>query len=383
MDQQFHLLAISVTFWVSEAIVFLIVMVPVSRFFTYGWKIRKEDFTNRIEGKQISTYLDRFWASTIDRNRWRILSQPQQFSRVYDVIAGRRIYLMPIALLAACLLLFGGLAVQSAIRMGYEWYVQSYMAAEAAEKDVFTQTINHAHLETLNSIFTPFPPLLLNVSALTAVAGAYLAVVQIAIFGYKTRTLLSSDLLWASFRLVIAIPLGYAVSSVVAQPLGGLIGFGLGAFPIDSVIKLLRRLTSRSFNEAEVHDHDDLLKMIGVTPDISSRLNDEGIFAPSQLADTDPVSLAIRAGLSFDFVLNLVAQSQVWSFLADTTAKIAPLGYGDARTIRRFFATPQVGAVSGQILSALAEATGIDAQALQPVLTVIANDPFTEFLSAL
>jgi hypothetical protein len=68
------------------------------------------------------------------------------------------------------------------------------------------------------------------------------------------------------------------------------------------------------------------LKLSGVRPAISARLIEESVTAHQQLADTDPVSLAIRAGLPFDLVLNLVAQGQVWSCLCDTMAGLAPLG---------------------------------------------------------
>jgi hypothetical protein len=176
------------------------------------------------------------------------------------------------------------------------------------------------------------------------------------------------------------------VSAVAGAPLGGLVSFGLGAFPISAVIKLLRRLTARSLKAREEADRDDLLKMTGVTGDVSARLNDEGVFSPQQLADTDPVSLAIRAGLSFDFVLNLVAQSQAWSFIGDTTAKMAPLGFGDARAIRKFFGdtpAPPPAAARISVLVALATATGIDAGALEQSLQLIANDPFTQFLTEL
>ncbi len=341
MGQQGVLNTIQAIFWISEAIIFFIVMAPASRFFAYGWAIRKQEFTNRIAGKSIGLYLDRFWASTVKRRKWTSARQDDQFSNVYDIVAGRRIYVVPMFLLGVCLLLFGGLASECAIRLGYEWYLQTYISTKSLEAGVFGDKLVHLPIDTLNGLFAPFPPLLLNLSALSAVAGAYLAVVQTVIFGYKTRTLLSSDLLWASFRLVIAIPLAYAVSGVAAAPLGPLVGFGLGAFPIGPLVHLLRRLTSQSLNDAEADDRDDLLKMTGVTPGVSGRLNEEGISSPQQLANTDPVSLAIRAGLSFDLVLNLVAQSQVWCFVGDTAAKMAPLGFSDARMVRRFFATPK------------------------------------------
>jgi hypothetical protein len=369
-------------FWLSQAIVLLLILAPVSRFYSFGWEIRKQDFTNRLAGKPITAYLDRFWLTTIRQRRFDASRPDEVFSHVYDIIAGRQLYVVPGLLLAFTLFIFGGLAIMTGLRVGYEAYVSLYQAYAKAEPGVFQSQIHHLQLIDINRAFYPFPSIALTLPTLASVAGAFLYTAQVVIRGYKARTLLSSDLLWGAFRLVISIPLGMAVGKIGAEAVSPLVGFGLGAFPINAINKLLRRLTSRALNQAEAaEDQDELLKMAGVTPDIAGLLNEEGIYSPQQLVDTDPVSLAVRTGMPFDFVVNLISQSQVWSWLGDTTHKLSARGYGDARMVKRLMdgvAANQADAITA--LQSLATALQMDLAALKLVLKAIAEDPYTAFL---
>jgi hypothetical protein len=381
-------ITLTALFWLSEAIVTLIVLLPIYRFYAFGWAIRKQDFTNRLAKKPIGTYLDRFWSETIVLKKWTAKSAEEKFSAIYNMIAGRRLYILPALLLAVALLIFGGLAIMTGLRYGYEIYISTYQGFKKDEAGIFQEMIGHVDLGNLNAAFWPFPSIALTVPTITAVAGAFLYTCMVVIRGYKARTLLSTDLLWSAFRLVIAIPLGMAVSPSWASAVGALVGFGLGAFPMSELIKLLRRLTAHALNDAEKDSPDDLLKLTGVTPDISAKLNEEEVYSPQELVDIDPVFLAVRTGLPFDFVVNLSAQSLVWSYLGGTTASLTPLGYGDARMVHRLMARPA--AERDTVITALAAATKIDDQGtkmdpavLTSVFTAISEDKYTDFLCGL
>jgi hypothetical protein len=164
-----------------------------------------------------------------------------------------------------------------------------------------------------------------------------------------------------------------------------LVGFALGAFPIAAINSLLRRLAGRALNDSELKDNkDDLLKMSGVTPDVSDQLKDAGAVSPPQLADTDPVSLTLRTGLPFDFVINLAAQGQVWSYLGATAAALTPYGYGDARAIAKLMDPNN--AAQQACLDALArkclvdDKIQVDACLLTAIFEAIARDAYTQFL---
>ncbi len=124
--------------------------------------------------------------------------------------------------------------------------------------------------------------------------------------------------------------------------------------------------------------------MLGVTPDISALLNEERVYSPQQLIDNDPVSMAVRTGLPFDFVVNLISQSQVWSFFGATAAKLGPYAYGDARMIKRVMdqiAAGNADAIAS--LQAVSQAVGIDEATLKVVFRAIAADPYTLFLDGI
>lgn len=378
-----------VWFYLTLLALILIVLAPASRFIQYGWRIRKEEFTNKLAGKSIDIYLTRFWAETLSR---RPLPTPgARFSYVYDTISGRRLYVTPLLLLTAALIGFGGLALMAGMKAGYLTYVgaaESYRTAShagAAAAGAYLRQID------LDLAFWPFPPLGLTLSGVAAVAGAYLWTVQTVFRGYLSRTLLSTDLLWAAFRIVIAIPLGLSVGLIGSPALAPLVAFALGAFPIGEINKLLRRLGARALNEAERDDDaDQMLKMSGVTADVSAQLADAKIYSPQQLIDTDPLSLTLRTGLPFDFVVNLISQSQVWSWLGAAAADLIPTGYGDARMIRRLMTglaaapAPAPGAPpTPDPIAAMAVVLNTDPALLRPVLQAIADDPYTGFLAAI
>jgi hypothetical protein len=366
------------------AIELLIVLAPISRFYSFGWGIRKQEFTNRLIGRPIDAYMNRFWKNTLSDRKSSSAAPTEPFSRVYDVIGGRQLYVVPAILFAFTLLLFGGLAISTGLRAGYEVYVSMYIGYKKTEGAVFASAIPHLPLGDINGAFYPFPAIALTFPTLAAVAGAYLNATQAVIRGYKGRTLLSSDLLWGAFRLVVAIPLGMAVGTIASAPLAPLVGFALGAFPITEINKLLRRLASRTLNDptAAAANQDNLLNMRGVTPDIADLLNDEGIYSAQQLVDTDPVSLALRTGLSFDLVVNLISQSQVWSYMGDAASKLAAYGFCDARMIKRLMdaiATGDEVAIATR-KSVTAAAGFTDEAMLTFVFKAIATDPYTEFL---
>jgi hypothetical protein len=379
---------LQVWFYLALTLVTVLVMAPVSRFIDYGWRLRKEEFSNKLDGKPIGVYLRRFWAATLIKRKLLDLSTDDQFARVYDRINGRQLYYVPAVLLFLSLVTFGGLALMSGMRSGYQEFVQFENAfktlafGKSGAAPVFLMPAQ------LDQAFRPFPPIHLTMSAVAAVAGAYLWTVQTVFRGYLTRGLLSTDLSWSAFRLIISIPLGLSVGLAGTTPLAPLAAFSLGALPISDINKLLRRLAARVLNDPDLIDgQDSLLKMSGVTADISSQLSDNGVYAPQQLIDTDPVSLTLRTGLQFDFVVNLIAQSQVWSWLGATTAGLAPTGYGDARMIHTLMTGPAPAAGApdpiAAPIAALAAAAKVDPGLLRPVLQKIAADSYTEFLVAI
>jgi hypothetical protein len=98
---------------------------------------------------------------------------------------------------------------------------------------------------------------------------------------------------------LVAVPLGLSVSTLANEALAPFISFGLGAFPIVQLRTLVRRLTTTSLKAGDPHaDDDQTVAMLGVTQSVSDVLAEENITCAQQLADIDPVVLALRTGLS-------------------------------------------------------------------------------------
>jgi hypothetical protein len=239
-------------------------------------------------------------------------------------------------------------------------------------------------LWTENSTF-PFPNIILDLPSFAAISGVYLFVVGTVMHGYRARTLLNSDLLWCSFRMVISIPLGLSVSALTNPALSAFVAFGLGALPIDANNRIIRRLVDKTLNQSEAETEDALISLTGVTPDVAAALNGEGISAIQQIAGMDPVAIAVRTGLPFDYVLNLSAQSQAWCYLGSTVGSLAPLGLGDARALaklsERVERTPPPPDNEAQaILESASKAASLDKDVLKSAIRNIAADRYTKFL---
>jgi len=367
-------------FYISLLMIIAMAIIPVTRFLLYQWDIRKQEFLGRLRDKSLSAYLSRFHGNVVRESA----DDFEVFITLYNRIAGRHLYYFPLFLLLVAIGMLGGLAIATAIRTGYEQYLLFYQSWLGEEGKISGQvSLTHESIEVLNAAVFPFSNIALSLQALAAISGAYLYVVGVVIQGFRARTLLSSDLLWCSFRMVIAVPLGLSLGAVANPTLGSFVAFALGAFPIEAINRILRHLLNKSLNQTDDEKSDQLVNLIGVTPEVSAALNGEGISAVQELASMDPVAMAMRTGLPFDYVLNLVAQSQSWCYIGSTVGALSQLGFGDARVIARLSQRldsnpPDQDAEN--VLAGLAAAAKVDAAVLRFAFKNISADSYTKFL---
>lgn len=369
-------------FWIGEVSVVALVVIPVARFLLYQWETRRQEFYNRLSGDDMVFYLSRFHGQSSAGAT--APPGPSQFDGLYNRLAGRRLYIVPAALMFLIVTIQAGLVTSTAIRAGYERYVLFYLEWVKHEGSIGEQMqMNHRAIDDLNLVVFPFPDVVLSLESLAAISGAYLYVFGVVIQGFRARTLAPSDLLWCSFRMLIAVPLGLSLAQVANASIGAFIAFALGAFPIEAINRILRHLVNKSLNQTEDETSDQLVKLNGVTPEVSAVLGGEGISAVQQLASVDPIALAVRSGLPFDYLLNLVAQSQAWCFLGSSVADLAPLGLGDSRGIaklvKRLDSVPP-DEEAHHVLEAASTAAKLDPPVLRSSFREIAGDRYTQFL---
>ena len=101
-------------------------------------------------------------------------------------------------------------------------------------------------------------------------------------------------------------------------------------------MKLLRRLTNKSFGSTEEsQETDELVKLDGVTVPISAALVAEGINSIDELVGADPVLLALRTGIPFPSILRFGSQAVVWIHLDDRAGELVRIGLGNAYLITK------------------------------------------------
>ncbi|MBX9296993.1 hypothetical protein K5M33_01875 [Chromobacterium vaccinii] len=288
---------------------------PLIRFLVVGWGARYEEFRNRLNNGALVFYLRQFWQPRTDRipalKEWPLpperkgeadAAAESLFELIYREHYGRSAFIMPLALLQVAILLM----------------VTLYALAE---------------MEKLKLLVN-------NLVIVASIAGAYLFVVSDMVTAVRRRSLNVADVYWYALRMTLAIPIGAAVSAATSadahavSALQTVVAFAIGAFPMDVLMKLLRRLASRSFGASEQDQNSDqLIKLEGVTADIAAGMAAEGVNSIEQLIGTDPVLLSIRTGFPFKFILRLSSQAIVWRYFSDHGASLARLGLADVEAI--------------------------------------------------
>ncbi len=291
---------------------------PLIRFVVLDWSTRYDEFVNRLNNDALTAYLQQFWEKRVmkasDFIAWTLadcedktITQKQinsSLENIFDDLYydqhGRSDFFVPMILLFFTIFISTVLCIL-------------------------------VYLEQITIVLDDFDA---TVIAIASMAGAYMYIVSDSIQSVRQRSLNSSTLYWYTLRMLLAIPIGVALTSLIAKDAQPFVAFGLGALPMDTLIKSLRRLSTEKLNlTVEEEESDQLIRLEGVTGRISSLLIAEGVDSIDQIITVDPVSLSIRTGLPFKFILHLGSQAIVRRHLGETAEKLMPLGLADARSI--------------------------------------------------
>lgn len=259
------------------------VAAPMLAYATVGWRAKRNDVLDSLTPEARFAYFRMFCRGS---------SRPadaqaavQAFETMYGRWYGRRFYLLP------CVLLL--------------------LAATAAITSVVTTSLGAVGYTADHSLLQ-LPRL--PDAAVAALAGAYLWVVDDLIGRARRLDFAPSDALWGTLRFVISIPMGYAFMAIAATGLATFIAFALGAFPLSSLIAILRRIGENKLGLGETGDAaaDEIVKLQGMNREIVERLRNEDITTVTQMAYCDPVRLVMRSNLSFNFVADCMSQALAW-----------------------------------------------------------------------
>ena len=175
------------------------------------------------------------------------------------------------------------------------------------------------------------PPLGIPIDliSIAAIFGAYIWVTSDAISRNYNGALHASDLSWYALRLIIAVPLGQAISMAAGTDAkSGQLGAGWAAFlaffismfSLDRINQILGSVANRALNLpalAPAEQEDVVIRLPGVDQRVSNLLGAEGVTTIAQVVAADPVRLSLRAALPFYYVLSLVDAGILWKFVGN------------------------------------------------------------------
>jgi len=327
--------------------------IPFWHYICIGWRAKRKDIMDGLDADARLAYFEMFSRS---EKQPGAAAAAQQFEELYARWYGRRFFVLP----GVLLLLVSAIAVTFVVFGG---------------------------LDRLHYVGNPLVKL--PVTAMAAIAGAYLWVVNDYTSRARRLDFSPADVLWGILRLVIAVPMGYAFASI-APAFGNFIAFALGAFPLASLISILQRLSAKNLGQQATPDEtaDDIVKLQGINRAIVERLANEDVTTITQIAYCDPVRLIMRSNLTFNFVTDCMNQALVWLYLREDLNNIRALGLRGAVEVRQLISdydaqtaadqAPRQRAVAA--IPLIAAAVRQDVATVQIVLRQIAEDPFTVFL---
>lgn len=306
-----------------------LVAAPLIRYLDAGWHCRLDEFRNRIRDGAVLCYLAQFWEKRLDSHpqaRGDRKAAEALFDAIYVSYNGRRAFVAPVVLLLALSFVAASVLVQSGIDT-----CMAHRCVIAQHED------GHATVPLLSELrptdrFAPVGDIVLPLASAAALGGAFLFVIGDAILRARRCTTNVSDLYWYALRIALAIPMGLAFTELAARNIGALVAFGLGAFPMDAIARLLRRYTNKAIGGSaeEAQETDQLIKLDGVTVPIAAALAAEGVDSIDELVGVDPVLLAFRSGVPFSSVLRFASQAVVHIHLDDPSAELVRIGLGNA-----------------------------------------------------
>ncbi|MFZ2277568.1 MAG: hypothetical protein WAW39_07205 [Prosthecobacter sp.] len=344
----------------AELLLFALIMAPLSVYILGGLKGRRNEVLAALNAKSIELYFRQYQPGTFDEHlKSGKLKNPSKpalgaFEEYYDGQFGKRHFIMPTVLLGAVALVLINWSALS---------VLDWLAGNSTQG---------GHLPEL---------------AVAAIMGAYMYLVYDLISRWNASSLSPADILWYAFRLAIAIPTGYALTSAVKTDIAAPVAFLLGAFPMSTIISFSQRLGAKALGQEAVPESGDseLLKLDGIDKRIAARLAAEEISTPLQLAYADPVKLAIRTNLGFTFLTDCVSQALLYIYVLEkfqdfrkTSLRSSYEVMGLLRDMRAL--TADIKGPAQAKFEAVVSQLNIPKDILKNFVEEIGDDPYTEFL---
>ncbi|AUT65605.1 hypothetical protein [Paraburkholderia terrae] len=307
----------------------IMVGTPLIVFLSLIWFTRYREFQNSLKGSALSAYLQRFWSQRLiyaledagalpcsppaprpAAGHWQRAADERLdicerlFARVYHEQYGLVPFVPAVFILLAVVYAAAGLVGTS-----------------------FFDVRPCAMSESSGCIYGISQRVLM-----ASFAGSFMFVVSDSVLSIRRKSLNVADVYWYALRLFLAIPLALVINNATqSDGARAAMAFALGTFPVDALLKLIRRFGFPQLTEADKTENapDRLITLEGVTLPIVATFEAEGINSVEQVAAVDPVLLSIRTGMPFRYMLRLGSQAIVRRHFGDAAAKLVPVGLAD------------------------------------------------------
>jgi hypothetical protein len=348
---KFHLYSVILT-----AILVALIAYPLIMHFWLGWRRKADDVIQSMSPSCAQIYFSAFQNQVVQPD-----DAMEAFRKFYFSWYGRKYLIAPI-----------GIAMLAAVILAYSLAETGFFNLNEFNK-IPVDAADYIHL----------PPV-----AVAAAAGAYGFVAWDLIWRTARLNLSPSDILGASLRMLIAIPLGYSFAALLKDDLGPFIAFAAGAFPLQTVATMLQRVANKQLGVemGASASKDQVTELSCVDRVIADRLQDADITTVGQLAYCDPVQICMRTNLSFAFVSDIAAQALAWIYLGNKLTDLRPLGLRGAVEILNLCTDIESGDQAQQIVAEATLNKAASIMALSPAEFLnaaqeIAEDPYSVFFA--
>lgn len=336
--------------WIALVILYLLLLALPLMFLCIGWETRRRNIVNGLTESAMKSYFRAFHPQLqVEPDKVK-----EQFEVFYAREIGRRRFLWPLLLLAALLgLIF-------------------FWAAPSIRDLLQHESVDSGKLPAL---------------AVLAFAGGYMWVLFDAIRRWYSSSISPAEIYWWSFRLVIAIPMGYAVKDIFSEDFSPALVFLLGALPTAELMSMAKRVASQKlkFTEADGTEISELQKLQGVDIRAAETFTAEGVNTMLQLAYCDPIRLTVRSGFSYSYVVDCTCQAMLRIYV-DEEADLKIFrrnGLRSSHEVLNFYRelmNPVTAPDAQEFLAQIARDLNRSEDAVHTILSEVAQDAYTQFL---
>ncbi len=290
--------SLSTWFPIAALILLLVQLIaPVVAYLVTGWMRRKNSIMEAFDDDSAKDYFDTFHAQAREelrkakdiekRKALKEKIEKAMLSKYYDLRFSRWKFFVPSAIGFAVAILFLGFC---AIAL-HTWLSGQRFTIPGDES--------------------------IRTGVVFAIIGGYTWVMYDIILKSCNERLNPRDLYWASFRLIISAPAGYAMGLLAAPGIRETIAFCLGAFPAWTLRSLARRIVAASLptDSASGESGTELVALPSIDVNGAQSLFDEGITTIHELANWDPVELTMRLGQPFSYIVGIISDALLWQYL--------------------------------------------------------------------